>query len=287
MQVDRPNVGPDPRKVYVGWDPREVPAYLVALRTMRARSSVPLSITALRLHDLELAGLMRRERSRLAKGRPMLIGSNGITRRITTSAQRGTLWDHVSQAPMATEFACSRFLTPLLAQTGWALFVDCDVVFLADVAELFAIADRYTDRYAVMCVQHGHLTHEGLKMDGQPQLPYARKNWSSVMLFNCDHPANRGLTLQAVNQWPGRDLHRFGWLQDEFIGALPPEWNWLVGVQPRPAAPKLAHFTLGGPWLSAWEPREHDDLWLECAKTGVGTCIGDRDARGSTAPVSD
>lgn len=233
---------PSAVSVYVGWDAREVWAYEVACHSLLKRSSVPVRITPLRLRPLELAGLIRRPRS----------------------VKHGRMWDHVSDAPMSTEFANSRFLTPLLAQSGWALFVDCDVVFLEDVAALFALAD---DEYAVMCVQHDSLTGQGdgWKMDGQMQTDYPRKNWSSVMLFNCDHPANRGLSLERINGLPGRDLHRFCWLDDRWIGALPAEWNWLVGVQSRPPTPKLAHFTLGGPWLPGWVPHEHDDLWLATA----------------------
>jgi len=119
---------------------------------------------------------------------------------------------------------------------------------------------------AVMVVKHDH-RQEGMKMDNQPQQSYPRKNWSSVMLFNCNHSANRRLTVEDVNRRPGRDLHRFYWLHDDEIGELPPEWNWLVGVQPKPKHPKIAHYTLGGPWLPGWRPQEHDDLWLE-AKRG-------------------
>ena len=253
----------DPRsvaKVYIGYDPREDAAAQAAEASLLARSSIPLDITQLHLRQLELAGLIRRPRKVLQKGAPMVIQNGHVHR---TAAKRGTLWDEISGAPMSTEFAISRFVTPLLAHRGWAAFLDCDTVALADIAELFALADP---RYAVMCVQHGALhCHGETKMDGQVQLPYVRKNWSSVMLFNCDHPANKGLTLELINRAPGRDLHRFCWLDDMWIGALPPEWNWLVGVQPRPAHPKLAHFTLGGPWLAGWTPHEHDDVWLAAA----------------------
>jgi hypothetical protein len=91
-----------------------------------------------------------------------------------------------------------------------------------------------------------------------------------VMLWNCDHPANQRLTLQDVNERPGRDLHRFYWLNDSEIGALPPEWNWLVGVQPKPAAPQIAHFTLGGPFTPGWKGAEHDEIWAE-AEYAYGT----------------
>lgn len=249
----------EPLKVYIGWDPRETEAYEVARRSILRHASRPVSITPLVLRDLELQGLIRRPIRRLPKGKGMIIKDGRIERRVITAAQSLQMWDEVSDAPMATEFACSRFVTPILAQRGWALFVDCDVVALADIAELFELADP---EKAVLCVKHGKLETEGVKMDGQIQTAYNRKNWSSVMLFNCEHPKNKGLTLDLINKRPGRDLHRFCWLDDHDIGALPGEWNWLVGVQPRPAEPKLAHFTLGGPWLPNWQRATHDDVWL-------------------------
>jgi lipopolysaccharide biosynthesis glycosyltransferase len=167
--------------------------------------------------------------------------------------------DHLSGAPQSTEFATSRFLVPFLHRKGWCLFTDCDVVFLGDISELFALADS---RYAVQVVKHQHNPVESVKMDGQAQTSYDRKNWSSVVLWNCDHPAHHRLTLGMVNWWPGACLHRFCWLKDDEIGSLPNEWNWLVGVQPKPADPKIAHFTLGGPFLPGWTSKEHDDIWL-------------------------
>lgn len=252
----------EPVKVYIGLDQRELAAYAVAKASLLEHASVPACVTALDRRQLELQNIVRRPTQVLPKGRSMLVVPNGISRRIVTAAQRGQLWDEISHAPMSTEFAITRFVTPLLAQSGWALFIDSDVLWLGDVAELIALANPF---YAVMVVQHGALREEGLKMDGQVQLPYHRKNWSSVMLFNCDHPANRGLTLDLINRAPGRDLHRFCWLDDQWIGALPSEWNWLVGVQEKPLAPKLAHYTLGGPWLPNWSPRDHDELWLSAA----------------------
>lgn len=226
----------DPLRVFLGFDSREPVAYAVARHSILSRASVPVSVTPIELERNEQWGLLRRPRETLS----------------------GQMFDTISDAPMSTEFALSRFLTPFLAQKGWALFADSDTAALADIAELFALAD---DRYALMCVKHQHEPVPGVKMDGQRQTAYPRKNWSSVMLFNCEHPANYGLGLTMLNQRPGRDLHRFCWLFDEHIGALPPEWNWLVGVQPKPAAPKLAHFTLGGPWFPNWRTSEHDEIW--------------------------
>jgi hypothetical protein len=46
---------------------------------------------------------------------------------------------------------------------------------------------------------------------------------------------------------------------------MPTEWNWLVNVKPKPANPKIAHFTNGGPWIDGWTPQPHDELWLSVA----------------------
>jgi hypothetical protein len=84
-------------------------------------------------------------------------------------------------------------------------------------------------------------------------------------MFNCDHPANRRLSLDDINNRPGRDLHAFYWLHDSEIGELSREWNWLVNVQPEPERPRIAHYTLGGPWFDDWVPQPYDELWLEAA----------------------
>jgi lipopolysaccharide biosynthesis glycosyltransferase len=229
----------DSVRVFIGHDPREQPAYDVAVRSL-ARVSPQALVTPLRL-------------DRLAAG--------GLLRRLTDT--RGVIWDLPSNAPCSTEFAISRFLVPMLAQTGWALFTDCDVVFQADVAQLFALADP---RFAVMVVKHPPLLAQGVKMDGQAQVAYGRKNWSSVMLWNCDHPANARLSLADVNERPGRDLHALYWLADSEIGELPARWNWLVNLRPRPEEAGIAHFTEGGPWLPTWRGAPHDDLWLEASR---------------------
>jgi hypothetical protein len=130
------------------------------------------------------------------------------------------------------------------------------MLFLADPAELFALAD---DRYAVQVVKGRHVPDKTVKMDGQRQTAYSRKNWSSVVLWKCRHPGTVRLTLDMVNNLPGRDLHRFCWLEDDEIGELPPVWNFLVGVDRRKGA-KLLHFTAGTPetgvndepWATVW-----------------------------------
>ena len=224
-------------KVYIGYDAREKEAYDVAVSSLVRRSSAPVTVTPLDIRRLEAFGLLRRP-----------------------TDLRGQRYDLPSNAPASTEFAISRFLVPMLSQTGWALFVDCDVIFLDDVAELFSQADP---QYAVMCVKHGAQIGSAHKMDGQAQTAYPRKNWSSVVLWNCDHPANRRLSLSDVQERRGFDLHQFYWLADSEIGALPAEWNWLVNVEMKPTNPKIAHFTLGGPFTVGWQGADHDALWYQ------------------------
>ena len=92
---------------------------------------------------------------------------------------------------------------------------------------------------------------------------YPRKNWSSLMLFNCGHTANAVLTPALVNYESGAFLHRLQWLNDDVIGAMPETWNWLEGWSPKPAegTPKAVHYTRGGPWFENWRDVDYADLW--------------------------
>jgi hypothetical protein len=220
-------------KVYLGYDGREAEAYRVAEKSLKSVSP-SAQVTRLDADRLAAFGLLRRPVDR-----------------------RGSMYDLHSNAPQSTDFAISRFLVPHLCQQGWALFADCDVVFLSPVEDLFALADPAK---AVMVVKHEQQGN-GTKMDGQVQTVYPRKNWSSVVLWNCDHPANRRLSLQDVNERPGRDLHAFYWLADSEIGGLPLDWNWLVNVEEPPVSARIAHFTLGGSWLPNWKRAKHDEIW--------------------------
>lgn len=212
-----------------------------------------------------------------ALGSLRLVGFDGVLLRDRAMRDRGLLWrsvdtrgaafDLVSGANQSTEFAVSRFLTPILATQQWALFVDGDVIFHDYAMQtLLALSD---DRYAVQVVKHEHRPTRTVKMDAQPQVGYPRKNWSSVMLFNCDHPANLRLTLHDVNTRPGLWLHQFGWLADSEIGELPPAYNWLVGEQQRPDPCYISHFTNGGPFTPGWPGAEHDELWLETEQAAL------------------
>lgn len=167
----------------------------------------------------------------------------------------------------STEFTFTRFLVPYLCEyKGWAIFCDCDFLFLEDVNKLFDIAyDPENQKYAVMCVQHDYTPTNTVKMDNQVQYLYPRKNWSSLMLFNCQHPANLSLTPRVVNVQTPAFLHRFQWLQDHEIGTLSNEWNWLVNWyhEPDDGSPKALHYTEGGPWFPNYINCEYGGSWMQ------------------------
>ena len=211
----------NPLRVYVGWDSREDIAYQTCKQSITDTASVPVEIIPLKLKDLrDKNRLYWREQDKLA----------------------------------STEFTFTRFLVPELMQhTGWALFIDCDFVALADVKKLF---DQRNDKYAVMCAHHDYTPTSATKMDGKAQSVYPRKNWSSMMLINCGHPSNRVLTKELVNDPTvgGKYFHRFSWLEDHEIGKISHEWNWLVGwyKEPQDGTPKFLHYTEGGPWFDQY-----------------------------------
>lgn len=163
----------------------------------------------------------------------------------------GQLYDVISAAPMSTEFAITRFLVPKLSgYNGFGVFMDSDMMFLSDVTPILQEAVRRQPGKAVYCVKHLHNPDNVTKMDNQIQTRYACKNWSSFMLFNNEHPKNRDIE-SLINKVPGRDLHRFCWLDDDDIGGLPQECNYLVGHTrlKEGVKPVNVHWTDGGPEL--------------------------------------
>lgn len=233
-----------PCSIWVGFDPREADAFAVAKESIRKHLSLRLPVTGLLLTDLQRRGLYTR---------PIEMRAS--------AADRPVMWDVVSDAPMSTQHANARFFLPHLVKGGgWALFVDGDILVRSNLCRMF---DQLDDSKALYCVQHQYEAASGTKMDGQIQTAYARKNWSSVMAMNLDHAANRALTLDVLNTMPGRDLHRFFWLDDCDIGALDPEWNHLVGVHAHRDDAKLAHFTLGTPTMAGFETQPFADEWRE------------------------
>ena len=220
--------------VYIGYDPKEDTACEVLKFTIERISGKNIRVIPLRKDILEHIGIYTRK-SQLIHGQP---------------------YDVIDGKPFSTEFSFSRFLVPALNMyEGKALFMDSDMYLRADVNELFDLCDM--DYYPVYCVHHKYEPENKIKMDGKEQHTYPRKNWSSLMMFNCGHIENKKLTPNVVNTQTGRWLHGFGWLPDKEadIGKIPEEWNWLDGHSPVELEAKNVHFTTGGPWFNAWNPR--------------------------------
>ena len=212
-------------RIFVGFDPREEVAFNVLSHSIQSRTVTPVSITPLKLGQLD--SLMWRERDDL----------------------------------QSTDFSFSRFLVPhLCGFEGWAVFMDCDMLVLDDIANLWALRD---ESCAVQVVKHDHRPSETTKFLDQPQTSYEKKNWSSVMLFNCARCTT--LTPEYVNTASGLELHRFQWLgDDELIGELPHRWNHLVDYDPALPAEELSniHFTTGGPYFDEYKNCGYADLWF-------------------------
>ncbi len=211
-------------RIFIGYDPREAIAFNVLCHSIQARASEPVSITPLSLSQLDK--VMWRERHNL----------------------------------QSTDFSFSRFITPYLCNyEGWAVFMDCDMLVLDDMANLWDLRDK---NYAVQCVKHDHVPPEEIKFLGQTQTKYEKKNWSSVMLFNC--AKCRALTPEYVNTASGLELHRFHWLgDDDLIGDIPHRWNHLVDYDAAAPIEEISnlHFTTGGPYFEEYKECGYADEW--------------------------
>ena len=233
--------------VYIGFDSREAVCSEVLSHSILKKTQSPVKINYLKHRELREKGVFNR---------PWLVESD-----------TGNWRDLLDNKPFSTEFSHTRFLVPhLMNYKGWALFTDSDMIFLRDVQKLFDLCD---DRFAVMCVKHQHKVIPGAKkMDGRQQQSYNRKNWSSFMLFNCAHPANKKLTPEMVNFTKGTDLHGMFWLQPNEIGDLPYSYNYIAGVSPKlpPETgnrPDVIHFTEGGPWFPDCQDVLYAQMWVD------------------------
>jgi len=156
----------------------------------------------------------------------------------------------------STEFTYTRFLVPYLNNyEGVAVFCDSDFLWKVDIEELMKY---YDPTKAVSCVKHEQKSVTNKKFSGMPQNDYPRKNWSSLMLFNCSHPSCKNLTLEAVNKETPAYLHRMTWAKDEEIGEIPYQYNYLLGYYSTDDA-KVVHYTEGGPWHNEWHNRALPD----------------------------
>lgn len=217
-----------PLRVFIGYDAKEPIAFSVALHSLLKHASKPVTITPLVQSQLRAEGIYTRARG----------------------------------ATESTEFSLTRFLVPHLSNyEGLSLFVDCDVVFQADVFELLLYPLIEPGKAVYVC-QHDYEPRDGAKFLGQAQTSYPRKNWSSVMLF--DNARCGVLEPDYVNTATGLTLHRFQWAFDREIGNLPLEWNVLADEEGQTRKPpRLIHYTRGGPWFPEYANCEHADRWLQ------------------------
>lgn len=216
--------------IYIGYDSSNYGqelAYKICHRSILMNCNIPINIFPIKKKEMEERGLYYRK------------DNNG-----------------------STEFTYTRFLAPYLNNyQGYALFCDSDFLWTCNINELISfIKDT---NYAVMCVKHDYTNcPTKTKMDGQVQEYYPRKNWSSLMLFNCSHPSIKNLNINTINTQTPAWLHRMSWCKDEEIGSLPIEYNYLVGYYTNISNPKGIHYTDGGPWYIDYKNIDFATDWL-------------------------
>ena len=205
-------------RIFIGWDSREAECADVLAASLRKHSSIPLDIRFLKLSELNF-------------NRP-------------------------HDPLQSTEFTYTRFLVPYLCNyQGKAVFMDCDMLCLGDIKEL---DDLNMTGLALRVVKHDHRPLAKTKMDGKVQTAYPRKNWSSLMLFNCEKL--KLWTNELVETQTGAYLHRFQDIPDEMIGEIPKTWNTLDWMDENT---KLVHYTSGGPWFEECKDHPCGAVWLE------------------------
>lgn len=207
--------------IFIGYDTRETIAYHVCSNSIIRTASCPITTTPLAL--------------------PLLTNYTEV------------------HTDSSNQFIYTRFLVPyLMNYNGWAIFIDGDMVVQEDIKQLWELRD---DSKAVMVVKHNYKTKQSIKYLGSKNEDYPRKNWSSVILWNCGHPANKLITVDYVKSKTGSDLHQFKWLADELIGELPIEWNWLADEYGVNQNAKLIHYTLGTPCFKEYSQTPMADVW--------------------------
>ena len=208
--------------IFIGYDSKVKIAYHVLAESILRNSSTPVTISPINLSNLK----------------------NIYTRK---------------QDPLAsTEFSFSRFLVPhLMNYNGWAIFMDSDMVMLSDITELWNLRN---EKYALQVCKHEYTPNSKNKFLGNNQTIYAKKNWSSLMLMDCSKC--KTLTPEYVNTRSGLELHQFKWLDENLIGSIPLEWNWLVGEYPYKEDVHNIHFTEGGPYFKNYKNTEYANEWF-------------------------
>jgi len=214
-------------KVFIGFDPIESVAWHTMAHSVLRQSTIPLALIPVNLKNLK------------------------------------SLYWRETDYRQSNEFSFSRFLVPYLSDyEGYSLFFDCDMLVRTDIRELFKAAQDNPDM-AVHVVKHDYEPRTEVKYLNNLQYKYPRKNWSSVVVWNCAHPSNRVVTPEYVNSASPTDLHRFNWLEDKHIGELNIRWNWLVGeYEDPPSDVKNVHWTIGGPYFNEYRNADFSEEWF-------------------------
>ena len=215
-------------KVFIGYDPVESVAWHTMAASIYRQSSRPVAIVPINLANLK--GVLNRPR----------------------------------EPKQSNEFSFSRFLVPYLCNyEGQGIFFDCDQMLRTDIAEILKVMEEQPGK-AVYVVKHTYEPRNDVKYLNTVQYKYPRKNWSSVVLWNCEHFKNRTVTPNFVNTASGLDLHRFTWLDDNEIGELDVRWNWLVGEYDQPPQDvKNVHWTVGGPYFNEYKDADFAQEWFD------------------------
>lgn len=246
-----------PIHVYVGYDTRQHAAWLVCRDSLLHFQSekAPIEVYPLSHRDLRRQGMFTR------------------TWRVD---EKGQVWDERDGRPFSTEFSHSRFLTPSIAKqrgaTGLCVFVDCDFLFYSPLTNLLAEIDR-TKVLSVVKHDFARIA-EGVKMDDQQQKRYFRKLWSSLMVFNLDHPHIHLFDQHYADNWSGTTLHGFLHLTDEEIGSISETWNWVPDHSSREIGPPDAvHYSLGGPWMPGFESGPYTSDWRQVYRASLNKAM--------------
>jgi len=154
-------------------------------------------------------------------------------------------------ANQSTWFTYSRFLIPYLENyEGFSMFLDDDIFFTRNPLTMFYFLNPDD---AVACIQYPHYEHDDTKFDGEVNIDYPCKLWSSLMFFNNGHEDCKKLTPEAVNTWTGKQLHQFEWTDK--LSKIPERFIFTEGYDNIEEKWDYSgiHYTRGGPWIDTMD----------------------------------
>lgn len=156
----------------------------------------------------------------------------------------------------STEFSFTRFYVPMVCNyDGIAIFCDNDFLWKCDPTEMI----KYLGDKTIAVVKHKYYEAIGTKMDGVKNKSYPRKNWSSLIIYNCSKLKH--LTKEYLDNASPADLHQFAWVGDNEIAEIPRSYNHLVGHYKKHNRIKALHYTNGGPWFEEYKNAEQSAEW--------------------------